>query len=288
VICVKRVLQARPVAVMGVAMCCVCCPVLANAQSIGPSNPLFTPVPASGWIMTLGASGQVGPKYDGSNTRGLTGMPSISWRRVGEPATFSAPEDSMSLPLYETGQFGIGPVVNYRAGRYSGSDVKLARLNDVPWTIEAGVYAEFWPLKDRLRTRLEVRQGFHGHHGVVVDLSADWVEKLGGFTLSGGPRLSLADTPFMRKNFGVTPTEAALNRNIFAYAPGGYDPKGGVRSAGAGAALAYEWSPSWTTTTFAKYERIVSDAAKSPIVRVIGQQNQFTFGVGAAYSFKID
>lgn len=252
------------------------------AFAADPAPSLLANEPASGWIVTLGATGQIGPKYDGASKAGFSGMPSLSWRRIGEDAGFSAPDDSLDYALYETKVFSFGPVASFRSGRYSGIDSKLFGLRDVPWTVEVGAFAEFWPIEDRLRTRVEVRQGFHGHHGVVADLSVDWVEKFGDFTLSGGPRLSLGDKAFMRRNFGVSAGESALNGWLAPFAA-----KGGVKSAGVGAALDYRWSPIWTTTVFAKYDRLLGDADRSPIVRVLGQRDQVTFGVGATYSFKI-
>lgn len=267
---------------MTIALVTGLCAGAAEAADLAPAPSLLTSEPASGWIVSLGGTGQIGPKYDGASKAGFSGMPSVSWRRVGEEAGFSAPDDGLDYALYETKTFSFGPVASFRAGRYSGTDSKLFGLRDVPWTVEAGAFAEFWPIEDRLRTRLEVRQGFHGHHGVVADLSVDWVEKFGAFTLSGGPRMSLGDKAFMRRNFGVSPGESALNGWLTPFTA-----KGGVKSAGVGTALDYQWSPIWTTTVFAKYDRLLGDADRSPIVRVLGQRDQVTFGLGATYSFKV-
>ncbi|MGO4264092.1 MipA/OmpV family protein, partial [Lysobacter sp. TAB13] len=99
---------------------------------------------------------------------------------------------------------------------------------------------EFWPIEDRLRTRIEVRQGFHGHHGIVADIFVDWVQPIGRFKLSGGPRFSFGNQAYMRRNFGVTPEESAANGLLAAYSP-----SGGVKSAGLAAALEYAWSDVW-------------------------------------------
>lgn len=252
----------------------------AAAADVTPA--LTSPQPASGWIVTLGGSAQLGPKYDGSNSTGFSGSPSLSWRRVGEPAEFSAPDDGFDLALYQTKRFSVGVVGDYKSGRYSGSDNKLFGMRDVPWTVEAGVFAEFWPIEDRFRTRVEVKQGFHGHHGVVADFSADWVERFDRFTLSGGPRMTLANQSYMRRNFGVTQEEASVNPLLTAYRPGG-----GVKSVGLAAALEYKWSDIWSTSVFGRYDRLLQDAARSPIVKTIGERNQFTVGVGATYSFRV-
>ena len=38
---------------------------------------------------------------------------------------------------------------------------------------------------------------------------------------------------------------------------------------------------------YARYERLVGDAAKSPIVREFGSRNQFSAGAGLNYTFRI-
>jgi outer membrane protein len=38
---------------------------------------------------------------------------------------------------------------------------------------------------------------------------------------------------------------------------------------------------------FARYERLVGDAAKSPIVRELGSRNQLSGGAGLSYTFKM-
>ena len=251
----------------------------ASAQEAVPALP--DPIPAKGWIVTLGGSLQLGPKYDGARAAGLSFMPSLSWRRVGEPAGFSAPDDSPDFALYETDRFSIGVAGSFKSGRYSGSNNRFFGLRDVPWAIEAGMFAEYWPIHERLRTRVEIRQGFHGHHGVVADLSADWVERFGRFTLSGGPRLSLGTASYMRRNFGITTAESLVNGNLAAYRP-----SGGLKAVGVGTALEYTWSEQWSTTLFARYDRLTKEAANSPLVRRIGQRDQITVGVGANYSFQ--
>lgn len=252
----------------------------AGAADVTPA--LTDTAPAKGWIISLGGSFQMGPRYDGANAAGPSFMPSLSWRRVDEAEGFSAPDDSLDYALYETDRFSVGVVGNWKEGRYSASSRRLFGMRDVPWTVEAGVFAEFWPILDRLRTRVELRQGFHGHHGLVADFSADWVERFGAFTLSGGPRLSLGNASYMRRNFGVTRDESLANGFL---AP--YRPSTGAKSLGVAAALQYTWSEAWATTLFARYDRMVDVAARSPLVQTIGQRDQITVGLGATYSFTI-
>lgn len=278
----RRSLRRRSVALAGISTLLAIASGAALASDLDDKRVVTDPTPAKGWIITLGGSFEMGPKYDGANSAGPSFMPSISWRRAGEEAGFSAPDDGLDYALYETDRFSVGVVGSYRAGRYASSNGKLFGLRDVRWSLEAGAFAEYWVIPDRLRTRVEVRQGFNGHHGVVADFSADWVERFGSFTFGIGPRLSLASAPFMRRQFGVLPYEAALNGVVTPYKPGG-----GVKSVGLASSLEYAWSPSFSTTLFARYDRLVGEAAKSPLVDTIGQRNQFSVGIGASYSFHI-
>jgi outer membrane scaffolding protein for murein synthesis (MipA/OmpV family) len=255
---------------------------LSAARAADTTPALTDPTPAKGWIITIGGSMQYEPDFEGSKWRRFSPMPSLSWRRVGEAEGFSAPDDGLDFALYDTDRLKVGVVGDYKSGRYSGADRKLFGLRDVPWTIEAGVFAEFWPVLDRFRLRAEVKQGFHGHHGVVADLSADWVERFGSFTFSAGPRFSMGSKSYMTRNFGITPGEAALSG---IYRP--YRPDSGAKSAGVATALTYDWSENWATTVYARYDRLLDEAAGSPLVRVNGSRDQFTFGTTLSYSFQV-
>jgi outer membrane scaffolding protein for murein synthesis (MipA/OmpV family) len=242
---------------------------------------LFSPQPMvpAGWVVTVTANGQVGPRYPGSDDFTAAGFPSLSFRRVGEPRRFSTPDDGVSLALYDTTHFRAGLAGRYRGGRYDGSDRRLTGLEDVDWALEPGVFVEYWPF-EFLRARGELRHGVGGHHGFVADLGLDLVQRFGAITVSAGPRLALGDQEFTNTYFGVRPFEAALNGAVTPYRP-----SGGVTSVGLATALSYDWSPQWSTTVSASYSRLVSDAADSPIVKRFGSENQFTIGASVSYSF---
>lgn len=255
-----------------------CCATLPAGAADAPGRE-----PAPGWIVTLGVMPSVGPRYEGAKLYGFGGSPLFDIRRADEPKGFAAPDDGFDFTLFSNEVFAFGPVFNIRGGRYRSADRSLYGIRDVPWTIESGVFAEFWPLKDRLRTRIEVRHGFRGRSdGFVGDLSVDWVERFGALTLSGGPRLSVGDADYMDANYGVLPSEAAANRRVNAF-----DAGPGLKSVGLEAALSYDWSKAWTTTAFIRYDRLAGDAAKSPIVKRFGSRDQITVGTGLSYAFTI-
>jgi MipA family protein len=235
-----------------------------------------------GWIVTVKGTAQVSPTFLGSSRYSLYGWPSLSWHRVGEPAQFSAPDDGVGFSLYDTSWLRIGPVARINPGRYSGSEGRLTGLDDVKWAFEPGVFLELWPT-NQIRARMEVRYGINGFNGFVGNLGLDFVQPWGRFTFSGGPRLAWGDTDFTRAFFGVTFVEASINPLVTPYRP-----NGGVTSVGVAAAVSYAWSDAWTTTAFAGYNRLVSDAGNSPIVTSLGSRDQYILGMSLAYSFQFN
>ena len=219
----------------------------------------------------------------GPSAPALPVPPRVSFRRPDEKVEFGAPDDSLGYALLDTPQLKIGPVANLRPGRDPGVNPRLAGLDRSPWTLEGGAFADVWPVPDVLRARVEVRHGVREHDGFAVDLSADWVGKADRFTLSAGPRLGVADADLAQLQFGVSPPAAARNG---LFAP--YQARGGVQSVGLGAALSYDWSEQWRTTVFDRFDRLVGDAAHSPITRRLGAADQVTAGVGVTYSFRTD
>ncbi len=254
-----------------------------NTSAKKSDDSLFSSKPASTWIVTVGATARLSPDYEGAISLRGGAFPSLSWRREGDDVEFSSPDDGIDLTLYADKTFRFGPVLNIQGGRYLKADRRLAGLRKVPWSAEAGAFAEYWPIQDRLRTRIEIRYGLHGHTGLVGDLSADYVARFGRLTLSGGPRLTVAGSRFMNANFGVTPAEALLNGHVAAF-----KAKAGVKAVGVGVAATYALSQNWTGTVFHRFDYLTGDAAASPITKAVGQRTQFTFGVSAAYSFRLD
>ena len=101
------------------------------------------------------------------------------------------------------------------------------------------------------------------------------------FTVSAGPRFTAESTKATSPYFGVDAVQAmASGLPVF-------DARGGAHSVGAGAQLSYRIDPRWEVHSYVEYERLLGDAAKSPLVSVRGTPNQTTFGIGASYSFNV-
>jgi outer membrane protein len=258
-------------------------PVAASAADVAPAYkaPMYSPAPVAGWTVTLGVEGRALPSYSGADSTDFTAFPVFQMRRAGTNAKFRSPRDGFGFGLYETENFRIGPVGKLVRPRKEGDHDDLRGLGDVGWTLEAGLFAEYW-WTPWLRTRAEIRNGIGGHHGLVGDLTADAVYKFAPqWTLSGGPRLTLASGSAVDPYFSVDATQALASGLPV------YDAKGGVRSYGAGAQLRYEVTPQWGTYVYVEYERLAGDVADSPLVTLRGSPNQTTVGAGITYSFDV-
>ena len=235
--------------------------------------------PARDWTVTVGVEGRVLPKYEGSSNAVLAPFPLFDVRPAGTPANFRSPREGFSVGVLDQQRFQVGPTVKMRFPRNEGSDSNLRGLGNVAPAVEAGAFAEYWPT-DWLRGRVELRQGFGGHHGLVSDLIADVVVPVAPkLTLSGGPRLMLASSSATTPYFSISPTQSVASGLPV------YDARGGVRSYGAGAQARYEWSKAWAMHFFVEYERLAGDAANAPLVTMRGTRDEVQVGFGVTYSF---
>ncbi len=254
--------------------------VLCAAVAVPAAADAVRPAPGD-WTLTLGVEGRVMPSYEGSDRYVLRPIPLLDWRRAGTARRFSNARDGASIGLYDTGNVRVGLTGKIKMPRRESDDADLRGLGDVKWAFEAGVFAEYYPVT-WLRTRVDVRQGFGGHHGVVGDFSADLIVPVSSqLTLSGGPRVTLVTANANDPYFSINTTQSAAS-GLPVYTAGS-----GLQSYGVGGMARYEWSPQWATHFMAEYARLASSAAGSPLVTMRGNANQVQFGFGVTYSFDV-
>ena len=151
----------------------------------------------------------------------------------------------------------------------------------MPTTVEAGAFAEYLA-GENFRLRGELLKGIGGHKGLVGALGGDYLVRDGDrYVFSVGPRLLFSDGRYQRAYFGVDAEAAA------AAALPLYRPDAGVHAVALTSGLSYQFSPQFGMFGFGRYERLVSDAAKSPIIREFGSRNQLSGGMGLSYTFTV-
>jgi len=117
--------------------------------------------------------------------------------------------------------------------------------------------------------------------GTVADFSADFiVPVIQRLTISAGPRFT-----------GKAPRRPSPYFGIDAVQSDGFRAAG-VQRQGRRALVrrrrpqvSYRINPQWEVHSYIEYDRLLGDAASSPLVTLRGSPNQTTFGIGASYSF---
>ena len=227
----------------------------------------------------VGLGGQLKPKFIGSDETQLRPLFDLDLARGSNEFPFEAPDDSFGIRLFSKGGFSLGPAANIQSKRKE-SDVG-APVGKVKTTVEVGGFAEY-EFSDSFRLRADLRKGLGGHDGVVGSVGADYIWRDGDkYVFSVGPRALFSNARFHRAYFGVTPT-AALASGLPTYRP-----DGGIYAVAAASGLTYQFSPRFGMFGYARYERLVGDAAKSPIVRELGSRNHLSGGLGLSYTFNI-
>lgn len=227
----------------------------------------------------VGLGGQLRPDFIGADDSSPAPLFHVNFARGTHEFGFGAPDDSPGIALISSNGFSFGPAGNIE-GRRRESDVG-APVGSVPRTFEAGAFAQYLA-GDSFRVRAELLKGINGHEGLVGIVSADKIWRDGDrYVVSIGPRVLFSDARYQRAYFGIDPV-AAVASGLPAYRPGG-----GVHGVAAASGVSYSLNSRWGLFGYARYERLVGDAAKSPIIRELGSRNQLSGGIGLNYTFTI-
>jgi outer membrane protein len=228
----------------------------------------------------IGLGAQLRPEFVGADSTKVAPLVDLDFARGTNQFAFEAPDYSFGIPVISSGGFSVGPAANI-ASRRRDSDVGAA-VGKVSTTIEAGAFASY-EVGGSIHLRGEVLKGLGGHMGLVGTIGADQVWRDGDrYVVSIGPRVLLSDARYQRAYFEVTPA-AALATGLPVYSP-----DGGVHALAMASGLSYQLNPSWGLFGYGRYERLVGDAAKSPIVRELGSRNQLSGGLGVNYTFTMN
>jgi outer membrane protein len=191
------------------------------------------------------------------------------------------------LDLLGNSRVQIGPLFNFRGNRDSSSDgsgrVKL--LDDVDSSMEVGGFVGYrfggnQYGKGEVAFDVSLAKDVSdGHNGLVgsaqVSYAAIRTQKL---FVNLDAQTTFVDKKYMRAFFGVTPIEAT--RSGLA----AYRPDGGIRDAGAGMTLGYQFNQRWGVIARAGANYYLGDAKDSPIVDE-GSKLQAVGGLAISFRF---
>lgn len=220
---------------------------------------------------------EVSPSFPGANSVSFGPFIELDIGKGDEPFEFEAPDESFGFPVISVAGLEVGPAFSLEGKRELGAIGP--GLPEVKRSWELGGFIQFFPTES-LRLRADIRQGVSGHEALVGSLSADLIARDGDkWLISAGPRVVIGSAKYQRAFFGVTPTDAV------ASGLPAFNPEGGVQSVGGTVGVIRQLNQRWSLHGYGRYDRLVGDAAASPIVRDHGSRNQFSGGLALSYTF---
>lgn len=249
-------------------------PALLTAAILAAPAATAEPTADRGAHGTIVAGVGVLPEYEGADA--TSAFPLVFGRVQWGRRYVALDGIVMRANLLDSDRFEFGPVASYTFGRDAGIEsLPVAALGEIDDAVEAGLFfATSWNRGDRGAYQLTV-QGVHDvsdvHDGWLVRLKGSHGRQLGGrFRLELDLSVGFAGDDYMETYFSV---------------PSSFEAEGGVKDAALLTAFSYSLNRRWSLHGFALYQRLLGDAADSPIVAVEGNANPFGGGLGVGFSF---
>lgn len=239
------------------------------------------------WDVRAGGGLLLAPGFLGSKDYQLLLLPNIeiAYGNIIEASV----QRGLRYRVPVTSSFSIGPIAKLDFGRdQDGShtfrvagkpSAALRGMGDVGATIEVGGFVDF--SHGPFTASVELRHGVNGHKGLIGEARVNYARRssVGGIgtILSFGPRLTFSDTGYTQTFFGVT-AEQSFGSGLSVF-----DAGGGINSYGVGSTAVFLFNQRLSATLLARYDRLVGDAAISPLVKERGSANQALAGFFLTY-----
>jgi outer membrane protein len=257
---------------------------LALAQPASIGDAAFDPDPGEGTSFTLGAGVGVAPDYEGSDDGELVPLWNLRVSNLYHPETFVhvlgprlrsnfLPDDHWRLGL--AGQF--------IKKRDDVENDQVDDLENVDESVMLGVLGGYDFLGDpqqELILELEARQDIANDNGFLAT-----VRGIYGGRLSPSWRLDAfvgtvwASEDYMSSYFGITAADAVRS------GLDQFDAEEGLKDVNFGGVLTYRFLERWSVSGLATFTRLIGDAADSPVVDDVGDENQVFGGALVNYRF---
>jgi len=181
----------------------------------------------------------------------------------------------------------FGPAFSFRFGRDDDVDNDtIAQLSEIDDAFEAGGFVKV-PFNNVLTERDELALNLsvltdvsNAHDGTIVTFGPSYSYAMTPrFRLTTSASASYADDNYMETYYNITAADSgASGLNQF-------EAEGGIKDVSLTFVGNYAINQRWGVLGLVSYERLVGDAADSPIVDDEGTENQFRFGLAASYRF---
>jgi outer membrane scaffolding protein for murein synthesis (MipA/OmpV family) len=227
------------------------------------------------------------PDYMGSSHNRLAVGPAVRYAIPDSERYFMLLGPQAMFNILDDANWRFGPLVNYRGARDDTvEDAVVQQMQKIDGKFEIGVFAAY-RLKLSAERMHQINFGTDlagDEEGVIGSLRAMYWQPLTQSTIVNlGVGTILASRDWMQTYFGVNgERDIALFPSL-----GGkpFEADGGVRSITVPFGLTQALSRQWLVSVGGRYERLVGDAADSPVTSERGSSSQWIGGVGSSYLF---
>ncbi len=228
----------------------------------------------SDWVVRVGAFGLITPEYQGADDYKIRAFPVIDLEY--KDRYFLNPIKGLGVWFWKESNTRLGASLGYRGGRDEDDSSRLEGMGDVDGGMTTNLFFS-WQSRPWSADVRYSRQVTGDDTGGFLDLSAGYGFRLfGPIILKPSLKLTLADSNYNKSYFGVTPRQSA-NSGLPVY-----DADAGINAVGAGIFGMMFLSKHWSLQSIFNYDRLVGDAADSPVVE---NKNQIRAGIGFTYQF---
>ncbi|SFK16005.1 MipA/OmpV family protein [Caulobacter sp. UNC279MFTsu5.1] len=232
--------------------------------------------------VAVGAGALYRPDYPGSDDYKVRPLPFVVLRYERAGYTIVVGGGGAVVDVARDPRLVFGPLLHYRLGRHDVSDPVVRKLPELDDAVEAGVRLTYSGDLGggRLVAGVDYLHDVSGtHQGQTLQASLSFERPLSPRVVLGARgALTYADRDFMRSYYGVD--GRAEPSGLPRYAP---DP--GLQAGEVGLSLRWSLDPRWSVIGSAAYERLMDEAAGSPLVRLRGSRNQTSLALGVVRRF---
>lgn len=226
------------------------------------------------WSVRIGLMGICNPEYEGSDDYEVSGSPfvNITWRDT----FFLYSRKGLGAYVWNRNDVKLGASIGMTSGRDEDNSSELDGLGDIDGGAKVNVLFEWTAGDFTLDADYEQQitgedTGFQIHLVLGYDLMI-----MKKFMLKSSIKTTYASSDYMEEYFGISPIQSARSGLVT------YDVDSGFKSVGFQIMTTYRLKKHWGIQAMAGYDRLVGDAADSPVVENV---NQYLLGVGLSYKF---
>jgi outer membrane scaffolding protein for murein synthesis (MipA/OmpV family) len=173
----------------------------------------------------------------------------------------------------------VGPVIQYRLKRSDVENNQVDEMKAVPKETEVGGFVG-WHTGGLFLSMTGVYDISGESDGTLVYLNGLYrIPVSSRFEMAAGAHTTWASGGYMDSYFGVTSFNASRSGLTQ------YRPDDGLKDAGVSLIGHYKFTKTWGVIGNVSYTRMLNDAEDSPLVKDVGDKNQYTAVVALTYNF---